>query len=83
MNAAPFAFPDFVLLEGRVFGGDRGFYFQSVNQFHFEPAFRRMANFIQDNRSGSAKNLLRGWHFQLPPKAQGRPVRAARGEVCV
>lgn len=81
MKATPLAIPDVLLIEPQVFGDDRGFFFESFNQERFEKAVGKKINFVQDNHSKSAKGVLRGLHYQLPPKAQGKLVRATQGEV--
>ncbi len=63
--------PDVLLIEPQVFGDDRGFFFESFNQKKFEEAVGRKINFVQDNHSKSVKGVLRGLHYQIPPKAQG------------
>ena len=80
MNATRLAIPDVVLLEPKVFGDDRGFFFESFNQAQFEEAIGRKADFVQDNHSRSAKNVLRGLHYQVQ-QAQGKLVRVVQGEV--
>ena len=81
MKATPLAIPDVLLIEPQVFGDDRGFFFESFNQERFEKAVGKKINFVQDNHSKSAKGVLRGLHYQLPPKAQGKLVRVIQGEV--
>jgi len=73
--------PDVLLFEPQVFGDDRGFFFESFNQKKFEEAVGRKINFVQDNHSKSVKGVLRGLHYQIPPKAQGKLVRVIQGEV--
>ena len=81
MKAIPLAIPDVVLLEPRVFGDDRGFFYESYNQQAFQQATGLDIHFVQDNHSRSARNVLRGMHYQLAPKAQGKLVRVVVGEV--
>ena len=81
MKVTPLAIPDVLLIEPQVFGDDRGFFFESFNQELFEKTIARKINFVQDNHSKSAKGVLRGLHYQLPPKAQGKLVRVIQGEV--
>ena len=81
MKATRLAIPDVVLLEPRVFGDDRGFFSESFNQQRFNEATGLNYDFVQDNHSKSAKGVLRGLHYQLPPKAQGKLVRVVAGEV--
>ncbi len=81
MKVTPLAIPDVLLLEPKVFGDERGFFFESYNQNAFRQATGLDVEFVQDNHSRSAKNVLRGLHYQVPPKAQGKLVRAVAGEV--
>lgn len=81
MKVTACAIPDILLIEPNVFGDDRGFFFESFNQSAFNDAMGLDVQFVQDNHSKSAKNVLRGLHYQLPPKAQGKLVRAVAGEV--
>ena len=81
MKASPLAIPDVLLLEPKVFGDERGFFYESYNQQAFQQATGLNVSFVQDNHSRSARNVLRGLHYQLPPKAQGKLVRAVVGEV--
>jgi dTDP-4-dehydrorhamnose 3,5-epimerase len=81
MKATPLAIPDVILLEPKVFGDARGFFYESYNQQTFQELTGLDVGFVQDNHSRSARNVLRGLHFQLPPKAQGKLVRAVVGEV--
>lgn len=80
MNAIPLAIPDVVLLEPRVFGDNRGFFFESFNQREFEKLIGYKANFVQDNHSRSEQNVLRGLHYQIT-RPQGKLIRAIAGEV--
>lgn len=73
--------PDVKIIEPAVFGDDRGFFFESFNQKHFEKAIGREVKFVQDNHSRSSKGVLRGLHYQLPPFAQGKLVRCVVGKV--
>lgn len=81
MKVTPLTISDVLLIEPEVFGDDRGFFFESFNQKRFEEAVGYKINFVQDNHSKSAKGVLRGLHYQLPPKAQGKLVRVIQGEV--
>jgi dTDP-4-dehydrorhamnose 3,5-epimerase len=81
MKITPLAIPDVLLLEPRVFGDARGFFFESYNRETFRRLTGLDADFVQDNHSRSARGVLRGLHYQLPPKAQGKLVRAVAGEV--
>lgn len=73
--------PDVLLIEPRVFGDDRGFFFESFNQKAFAEATGVKLPFVQDNHSKSARGVLRGLHYQLAPHAQGKLVRVVQGEV--
>lgn len=81
MKATPLAIPDVILLEPRVFGDDRGFFYESFNRQAFREATGVDTDFVQDNHSRSVKGVLRGLHYQQPPKAQGKLVRVVVGEV--
>ena len=81
MNVKPLAIRDVLLIEPIVFGDERGFFFESFNQKAFNELTGLDVQFVQDNHSRSAKNVLRGLHYQLPPKAQGKLVRVVVGEV--
>lgn len=73
--------PDIKIFEPKVFGDERGFFFESFNQKFFEETVGHSVAFVQDNHSKSAKGVLRGLHYQLPPMAQGKLVRVVQGEV--
>jgi dTDP-4-dehydrorhamnose 3,5-epimerase len=81
MRATPTTIPDVIFLEPKVFGDERGFFFESFNQATFNNAIGQEVIFVQDNHSKSAQNVLRGLHYQLPPKAQGKLVRVVQGGV--
>ncbi|HEX7107764.1 MAG TPA: dTDP-4-dehydrorhamnose 3,5-epimerase [Aestuariivirga sp.] len=80
MKATPLAIPDVILIEPKVFGDDRGFFFESFSQAKFEAAIGRHVTFVQDNHSRSVKNVLRGLHYQIQ-EPQGKLVRVVQGEV--
>lgn len=80
MKATRLAIPDVVLIEPRVFGDDRGFFFESFNHRQFEDAIGRQVSFVQDNHSRSVKGVLRGLHYQVQ-QPQGKLVRVVQGEV--
>ena len=80
MNVMPTAIPDVVIIEPQVFGDERGFFFESFNQAKFEAVIGRKVNFVQDNHSRSAKNVLRGLHYQIQ-QSQGKLVRVVQGSV--
>lgn len=81
MKAVRLAIPDVILLEPKVFGDERGFFFESYNRHAFLDATGLDVGFVQDNHSRSTRGVLRGLHYQLPPKAQGKLVRVVVGEV--
>lgn len=81
MRATPLAISEVLLIEPKVFGDDRGFFFESFNQDQFEQATGLRPEFVQDNHSMSQRGVLRGLHYQLAPKAQGKLVRVVAGEV--
>ncbi len=81
MNIIKTAIPDVLIFEPKVFGDERGFFFESFNQQQFEEAVGYPVNFVQDNHSKSSQGVLRGLHYQLPPHAQGKLVRCVVGEV--
>lgn len=72
--------PDLLIIEPKVFGDHRGYFFESYNKDLLEEAGID-AEFIQDNESFSSAGVVRGLHFQTPPKAQGKLVRVQRGRV--
>jgi dTDP-4-dehydrorhamnose 3,5-epimerase len=72
--------PDVLILEPKVFGDARGFFYESYNARDFAAATRLQVEFVQDNHSQSAKGVLRGLHYQIQ-HAQGKLVRVVRGEV--
>jgi dTDP-4-dehydrorhamnose 3,5-epimerase len=80
MKSTPLAIPDVILLEPKVFGDDRGFFFESFNQAKFEVAIGRHVTFVQDNHSRSVKNVLRGLHYQIQ-QPQGKLIRVVQGDV--
>jgi dTDP-4-dehydrorhamnose 3,5-epimerase len=81
MKVTPTAIPDLLIIEPKVFGDSRGFFYESFNQMAFNEATGLDVQFVQDNHSRSAKGVLRGLHYQLPPYAQGKLVRCTRGAV--
>lgn len=81
MQATRLSIPDVILFTPKVFGDERGFFFESFNQQVFEELTGLKPTFVQDNHSKSQKGVLRGLHYQLPPKAQGKLVRVVQGEV--
>ena len=80
MNVIATAIPDVLVVEPKVFGDDRGFFFESFNARDFERATGLKPEFVQDNHSRSVKNVLRGLHYQIK-QPQGKLVRVVLGEV--
>ncbi|WP_313311707.1 dTDP-4-dehydrorhamnose 3,5-epimerase [Pulveribacter sp.] len=80
MKATRLAIPDVVLIEPKVFGDARGFFFESFNQRAFDEATGTSHQFVQDNHSRSSRGVLRGLHYQIQ-QPQGKLVRVARGAV--
>ena len=68
------------ILEPRVFGDDRGYFFESFSLKHFEEKVSKTV-FVQDNESKSKYGVLRGLHYQLPPYTQAKLVRVVKGRV--
>ena len=80
MKATRLSIPEVVLIEPKVFGDARGFFFESFNQKAFNEATGTNHQFVQDNHSRSSRGVLRGLHYQIQ-QAQGKLVRVARGAV--
>jgi dTDP-4-dehydrorhamnose 3,5-epimerase len=81
MKVTPTDLPGVLVLEPKVFGDARGFFMESFNQRSFDQAVGHEVKFVQDNHSRSARGVLRGLHYQLPPHAQGKLVRVTAGRV--
>ena len=80
MNVIKSEIPDVLILEPKVFGDDRGFFFESFNERAFAEKTGVSARFVQDNHSRSARNVLRGLHYQIQ-QPQGKLVRVTAGEI--
>lgn len=80
MKATRTAIPDLLIIEPKVFGDERGFFFESYNRREFAELIGRDVDFVQDNHSRSAKNVLRGLHYQIQ-HPQGKLVRVVQGSV--
>jgi dTDP-4-dehydrorhamnose 3,5-epimerase len=80
MQVVQTAIPDLLILEPKIFGDDRGFFFESFNQQTFQKLTGVETQFVQDNHSKSSANVLRGLHYQIE-QAQGKLVRVTAGEV--
>ena len=80
MKVVGSALPDVLMIEPRVFGDERGFFFESYNERAFTDAIGLSVHFVQDNHSRSGKNVLRGLHYQVR-QPQGKLVRVTAGEI--
>lgn len=80
MKVTPTSIPDVLIIEPKVFGDERGFFFESFNSSAFKELTGQQCTFVQDNHSRSAKNVLRGLHYQIQ-HPQGKLVRVCMGEV--
>jgi dTDP-4-dehydrorhamnose 3,5-epimerase len=80
MQAIKTSIPEVIIFEPKVFGDERGFFYESFNKKVFKQATGLNIDFVQDNHSKSAKNVLRGLHYQTE-HAQGKLVRVTQGEV--
>lgn len=80
MQATRLAIPDVMLIEPKVFGDARGFFFESFNQRAFNDATGTDHQFVQDNHSRSSRGVLRGLHYQVQ-QPQGKLVRVVQGAV--
>lgn len=80
MNVVPTKIPGVLIIEPKVFGDERGFFFESFNRKTFKNLTGVDADFVQDNHSRSTKGVLRGLHYQIK-QAQGKLVRVTSGEV--
>jgi dTDP-4-dehydrorhamnose 3,5-epimerase len=80
MQVLPTDLPGVLLLEPRVFGDARGYFYEAYNRRSFHKATGMDVDFVQDNHSRSTKNVLRGLHYQIR-QAQGKLIRVAVGEV--
>jgi dTDP-4-dehydrorhamnose 3,5-epimerase len=78
--ATPTRIPDVLIIEPKVFGDDRGWFYESFNEKDFSAAVGRDISFVQDNHSSSKQGVLRGLHYQME-QTQGKLVRVCRGSV--
>lgn len=81
MKLIPQSIEDVILIEPTIHGDNRGYFVETFKQNMFEEAIGYKVNFIQDNESKSAKGVLRGLHYQLPPYTQAKLVRVIEGSV--
>lgn len=80
MNVRKTSIPELLIIEPRVFGDERGFFFESFNLRSWREQTGLTTRFVQENHSGSARNVLRGLHYQIK-QPQGKLVRVVKGEV--
>ncbi len=80
ITVTPTAIPDVLIIEPKVFGDDRGFFFESFNERDFSEVVGQKVTFVQDNHSLSKKGVLRGLHYQME-QTQGKLVRVVSGAV--
>jgi dTDP-4-dehydrorhamnose 3,5-epimerase len=80
ITATPTDIPDVLIIEPKVFGDDRGWFFESFNEKDFSAAIGRDVTFVQDNHSSSKKGVLRGLHYQTE-QTQGKLVKVTKGAV--
>jgi dTDP-4-dehydrorhamnose 3,5-epimerase len=80
ITVTPTSISDLLIIEPRVFGDDRGWFFESFNEKEFSAAVGHSVMFVQDNHSSSKKGVLRGLHYQIE-QAQGKLVRVSHGAV--
>lgn len=81
MRFTPTALPGVLLVEPTVVSDARGYFFESFSQRAFDAAVGSGFTFVQDNHSRSVRNVVRGLHHQIAPRAQGKLVRVVSGEV--
>ena len=72
---------DVKIIENNIFKDDRGLFFESYNKSCFSNQIKKDISFVQDNHSKSKMNVVRGLHYQIPPKAQGKLVRVLKGQI--
>jgi dTDP-4-dehydrorhamnose 3,5-epimerase len=80
ITATPTSIPDVLMIEPKVFGDDRGWFFESFNEKDFSAGVGKQVSFVQDNHSSSKKGVLRGLHYQIE-QTQGKLVRVCHGSV--
>lgn len=81
MNIVETGFKDLLIIDCTIFGDARGYFFEVFNESAFRVKTGLNVSFVQDNESMSSKDVLRGLHFQIPPKSQGKLVRVTKGAV--
>jgi dTDP-4-dehydrorhamnose 3,5-epimerase len=81
MKLTPLALDGLFVIEPKIFEDSRGFFYESFNQHIFDQETGLNIQFVQDNHSRSIKHVLRGLHYQIAPKSQGKLVRVIQGEI--
>lgn len=81
MNVIKTEIEGLLILEPKIFGDSRGYFYESYNKQRFEEVTGLNINFVQDNQSKSCYGVLRGLHFQKPPYAQSKLVRCVKGQI--
>jgi dTDP-4-dehydrorhamnose 3,5-epimerase len=81
MNIITTPIEGLLIIEPRVFNDERGYFYESYNEQAFKTATGLDINFVQDNQARSTKNVLRGLHYQNPPAAQSKLIRAIDGVI--
>ncbi len=81
MKARPTTLADVIVVEPQAFSDDRGYFFESFNHQQFDDLVAPDVTFVQDNQSFSKKGVIRGLHYQVAPRAQGKLVRVVHGEI--
>jgi dTDP-4-dehydrorhamnose 3,5-epimerase len=81
LKFTPQSIEDVILIEPTIHGDDRGYFVETFRQDLFEEVIGYQVNFVQDNESKSTKGVLRGLHYQLPPRTQSKLVRVLEGAV--
>ena len=81
MKVTALSIPEVLLIEPKVYEDNRGFFFESFNQADFKKETNLSPTFVQENHSSSIKGVLRGLHYQLPPKSQDKLVRVVNGKI--
>lgn len=81
INVKKLSIPEVLIIEPKVFHDERGYFFESFNDHVFSEVIGHKITFVQDNQSFSAKNVLRGLHYQEDPFAQAKLVRVLQGEI--
>lgn len=79
--AKPLSLEGIIVLQPQIYEDDRGHFYESYNQKKFQELTGLNLSFVQDNHSRSSKGVLRGLHYQLPPKGQGKLIRVIHGEI--